>query len=170
MKFKLRPWKKEDLSSLVKHANNFEIAKNMMDTFPHPYTKEEGEKFLYMVISKDPPLILAIDVDGEAVGSIGLHPQNDIMRKNGELGFWLAEPYWGKGIISKAIKEMSDYCFKKFDIERIFARPFGTNIASQKALEKAGYKLEAHLENTLYKNEEYQDELIYALRKKWFVN
>ncbi len=168
MKFQLRPWKKEDLPSLVKHANNFEIAKNMLDHFPHPYTKEEGEKFLEMVTEKDPPTILAIEIDGEAVGSIGLHPKNDIMRKNGELGYWLAEQYWGKGIITKAIKQMSDYGFENFDIERIFARPFGTNIASQKALEKAGYKLEAHLENTLYKNQEYQDELIYALRKKWF--
>lgn len=168
MKFKLRPWKKDDLPSLVKHANNFEIARNMMDIFPHPYTKEDGEKFLEMVLKQDPPMILAIEVEGEAVGSIGLHPQKDIMRKNGELGYWLAEPFWGKGIVTKAIKEMVDYGFKNLDIERIFARPFGTNIASQKALEKAGFKLEAHLENTLYKNQEYQDELIYALRKKWF--
>lgn len=168
MKFILRPWTSSDLDSLVIHANNFEIAKNMMDTFPHPYTKEEGEKFLEMVNKQDPPLILAIEVDGEAVGSIGLHPQNDIMRKNGELGYWLAEPFWGKGIITKAIKEMADYGFEKLDLERVFARPFGTNIGSQKALEKAGFRLEAHLENTLYKNEEYQDELIYALRKKWF--
>lgn len=158
----------EDLPSLIKHANDFDSAKNMMDTFPHPYTKEEGKKFLFEVIAKDPPTILAIDVKGEPVGSIGLHPQNDIRRKNGELGYWLAEPFWKTEIITKAIKQMSDYGFKKFDIERIFARPIGTNVASQKALEKAGYRLEAHLENTMYKNEEYQDELIYALRKKWF--
>ena len=168
MDFKLRPWKKDDLENLVKHANNFEIAKNMMDDFPHPYTQKEGEKFLEMVSKQKPPLILAIEVEGEAAGSIGLHPQKDIIRKNGELGYWLSQTFWGKGIITKSIKQMVDYGFDKLEIERIFARPFGTNIASQKALEKAGFKLEAHLENTLYKNQEYQDELIYAIRKKWF--
>ncbi len=167
MKFKLRPWKADDLENLVKHANNFEIAKNMMDNFPHPYSEEDGRKFLDMVSKQNPPLILAIDIDGKAVGSIGLHPKKDIMRKNGEMGYWLAKPFWGQGIITKAIMQMSKYGFENLNIERIFARPFGTNIASQKALEKAGFKLEAHLENTLYKNEEYEDELIYALRKKW---
>jgi RimJ/RimL family protein N-acetyltransferase len=168
MDFTLRPWKESDLENLVKHANNFEIAKNMMDNFPHPYTEEEGRKFIDMTLKNDPPLILAIDVEGDAVGSIGLHPKNDIQRKNGELGFWLSEDYWGKGIITEAIKRMVDYGFENLNIERIFARPFGTNIASQKALEKAGFRLEAHLENTLYKNEEYEDELIYAMRKKWY--
>lgn len=167
MEFKLRPWEKDDLKSLIKHANNQSIAKNMMDDFPHPYTEKEGNEFLEFAMKNNPPLIMAIEIDGEAVGSIGLHPQNDIQRKNGELGYWLSESYWNKGIITKAIKEMVKYGFDNFDIERIFARPFGTNIASIKALEKAGFRLEAHLENTLYKNEEYQDELIYALRKKW---
>lgn len=168
MDFKLRPWKMEDLESLVRHANNFEIAKNMMDIFPHPYTQEEGEKFIAMTQKNEPPLILAIEVDGKAVGSIGLHPQKDIQKKNGELGYWLSEEYWGKGIVTGAIKQMVEYGFENLEIERIFARPFGTNLASRKALEKAGFRLEAHLENTLYKNEEYQDELIYAMRKKWF--
>ena len=167
MEFKLRPWKNEDLNSLIRHANNQSIAKNMMDDFPHPYTEKEGKEFLSFAMKNDPPLIMAIDIDGEAVGSIGLHPQKDIQRKNGELGYWLSEKHWNKGIITKAIKEMVKYGFENFDIERIFARPFGTNIASIKALEKAGFRLEAHLENTLYKNQAYQDELIYALRKKW---
>lgn len=168
MKFILRPWKKDDLESLVENANNFNIAKNMTDGFPHPYTLEDGKKFIEFAMSKNPPLIMAIEIDGKAVGGIGLHPQSDIQKKNGELGYWLAEPFWGKGIVTEAIKAMVEYGFKHFEIERIFARPFGTNLASQKALEKTGFKLEAHLENTLYKNEEYQDELIYALRKKDF--
>jgi len=72
------------------------------------------------------------------VGGIGLHLQNDIQCKNAEPGYWLAEPYWGKGIITKAVTQMVDYGFKTWEVSRIFARPFGTNIASQRVLEKPG--------------------------------
>ena len=100
------------------------------------------------------------------MGGIGVHPQTDIHFKNAELGYWLAEPLWGQGIITKAILQMVDYGFKTYDITRIFARPFGTNIGSQKALEKAGFTLEGRFEKSLFKNDEYVDELIYAIRRK----
>lgn len=164
MQFKLRPWTDKDLDSLVKHANNFNIAKNMTNKFPHPYTIEDGKNFLKMAIGS-PTHIFAIDINSEAVGGIGLHPQTDIQCKNAELGYWLAEPFWGKGIISKAIPQILNYGFKTFDVDRIFARPFGTNIGSQRVLEKSGFKLEARLEKTLFKHGEYLDELIYAVRK-----
>ena len=106
--FKLRPWTMADLDSLVKHANNFNIARNMADVFPHPYTYEKGRAFLQMVTQSRPPNILAIEVAGEAVGGIGIHPQQDIYRKNAEMGYWLAEPFWGKGIITEAIRQMVD--------------------------------------------------------------
>jgi RimJ/RimL family protein N-acetyltransferase len=166
MHFHLRPWTINDLDSLVKFANNFNIAKNLMNVFPHPYTFENGKDFIEMANKNKPPNILAIEVNGEAAGAIGVHLQNDIYCKNAEMGYWLAEPYWGKGIISKAIAQMKDYAFKNWDINRIYARPFGYNIGSQKALEKAGFKLEARLENTIFKNGEYADELIYAIRRQ----
>ena len=166
MQFILRPWKTEDIESLVKFANNPSIAKNMTNQFSHPYTAEKGKAFIDMARSGNPTHIFAIEINGQASGGIGLHQQSDIQCKNAELGYWLAEPYWGKGIITTAIGQMVDYGFKTFDIERIFARPFGTNIGSQKALEKAGFQLEGRLEKTFYKNGEYLDELIYALRKK----
>ena len=105
-------------------------------------------------------------MDGKAAGGIGIHPQEDIYCKNAEMGYWLAEPYWGKGIITKAVLQMIDYAFANFDISRIYARPFGTNIGSQKVLEKAGFKLEARIEGSLFKKGEYLDELIYAVRRK----
>jgi RimJ/RimL family protein N-acetyltransferase len=163
--FELRPWQRSDAESLSKYANNPKIAKNLTDIFPHPYTLEDAYKFINMAISSEPTTIFAIDVKGEAVGGIGLHQQHDIQRKNAELGYWLAEPYWGKGIITEAIKSMVSYGFKTLDINRIFARPFGSNFASQKVLEKAGFILEARLEKTLIKNNVYEDELIYAVRK-----
>ena len=166
MQFKLRPWTIEDIDSLVKFANNYTIAKNLMDVFPHPYSAENGMAFIEMANQNSPPNILAIEINGEASGAIGVHPQHDIYRKNAEMGYWLAEPYWGKGIITKAIMQMVDYGFKNWDVDRIYARPFGHNIASQKALEKAGFALEARLEKTIFKNGEYIDELIYAKRRQ----
>ena len=166
MEFKLRPWSMDDLDNLVKYANNFNIAKNMADIFPHPYTIENGRAFIEMTTKASPPNIMAIEVNGEAAGGIGIHPQSDIFRKNAEMGYWLAEPFWGKGIINKAIVQMTEYAFKNWDIDRIFARPFAHNIGSQKALEKAGFKFEARLEKTIFKNGEYIDEVIYSIRKK----
>lgn len=165
MNFHLRPFTIEDLNSLVKFANNFNIARNLTDAFPHPYTIENGKAFIEMANQNIPPTILAIEINGEAAGAIGIHPQKDIYRKNAEMGYWLAEPYWGQGIMSKVIVEMVNYAFKNLDINRIYARPFGRNTASQKVLEKAGFVLEARLHNTFFKNGEYTDELIYATRR-----
>lgn len=124
MDFTLRKWSKEDLTSLVKHANNYNIAKNLTNLFPHPYTKADGEAFIENVTGINAPLILAIDVNGEAVGGIGLHPQTDIHVKNAELGYWLAELYWGNGIVTSAIKQIVTIGFNELDVDRIFARPF----------------------------------------------
>lgn len=165
MDFKLRPWKESDLENLVKHANNWEIAKNLTDKFPFPYTTEDGKAFLNFAMNNKQALMLAIDINSEAVGSIGIFPQDDIHRYNAELGYWLAEPFWGKGIITSAIKEIVELGFKQFNLNRIFARPFGSNKASQRVLEKAGFTFEARFEKILYKNNSWEDELYFAIRK-----
>lgn len=165
MQFTLRPFVESDLKSLVKAANNPAIAKFMNDQFPHPYTEENGKAFIAMTEMHSPRHILAIDINGEVAGGIGIHPKEAIERKNAELGYWLAEPYWGKGIITAAIKQMVEYGFNSFDITRIFARPFGSNVASQKVLEKAGFTLDATFKNTFFKNGQYEDELVYAIRR-----
>ncbi len=162
----LRPFNLNDLDSLIEYANNYKIAANLTNQFPHPYTRESGEAFIKMATEQSPPTILAIEINGRASGGIGLHIQTDIHIKNAELGYWLAEPYWGKGIMTKAVKHMVNYGFKNLNITRIFARPFGTNIASQKVLKNAGFVLEGKFKGTIYKNGEYLDELIYAIRKK----
>jgi RimJ/RimL family protein N-acetyltransferase len=165
MNFTLRPFTPNDLDSLVKHANNFEIAKNLSDAFPFPFTAENGKKFIETSMADNPLHRFAIDVNGEAIGGIGIHPKTDIFCKNAEMGYWLAQTHWGNGIMSKAIVQMIDYGFKTFDITRIYATPFGTNVASQKVLEKAGFILEAKFEKTFFKNGEFLDELVYAVRK-----
>ena len=162
MNIKLRKWNNSDLDNLVKYANNFNVAKWLANRFPHPYTDEDGKAFLSMFANDNPVKVFAIEVNGKAVGSIGIFPQTDIHEKSAEMGYWLAEEYWGKGIMTKAIQEIVNYGFQTFDIVRIFARPFSTNLNSQRVLEKTGFVLEARLKKALFKNGEFMDELIYS--------
>ncbi len=155
-----------DLNSLVYYANNRNIAKNMTDKFPFPYSESHGRKFIEFATKDYPIHIFAIDIERQAVGGIGIHPQDDIHRKNAELGYWVGEPFWGQGIISSAIKQALNFAFETYDIDRIFARPFGTNIASQKVLEKNNFILEGKFERVLIKNDVLLDELIYAIRRE----
>ncbi|NQV53270.1 MAG: GNAT family N-acetyltransferase [Flavobacteriales bacterium] len=162
----LRPIHKTDLARLVKHANNKAISNQLTDAFPFPYTEEQGRGFIEMTSKNDPRNILAIAIENELIGAIGIHPKTDIDRMNAEMGYWIAEAYWGKGIVTKAIQQMVVYTFDHFpDIARIFARPYGDNLASQRVLEKAGFTLEARFKATLIKNEEIKDEFVYAIRR-----
>jgi ribosomal-protein-alanine N-acetyltransferase len=165
MNYRLRPFREDDAVALSRHANNPNIASFMTNGFPHPYMVEHALNFIEYANRDQPVHIFAIEVDGEVAGGIGIHPQSDIHIKNAELGYWLAETHWGKGIATAAVKEMTEFAFRTYDINRVFARPFGNNPASQRVLEKAGFKQEARLAETIFKNGEYLDELIYAIRK-----
>ncbi|MGC3978384.1 MAG: GNAT family protein [Paludibacteraceae bacterium] len=167
MNYKLRDWKLSDSQNIVEHANNYNVAKWLTNQFPYPYTENDAKVYIEAVAKDNTSKVFAIEVDGEAVGSIGIFQQADIHEKNAEIGYWLSEKYWGKGIMTKAIREIVDYGFNTFDIVRIYARPFSTNKGSQRVLEKAGFALEARLKNALYKNGEYMDELIYSKLKRW---
>ncbi|MGD9977226.1 MAG: GNAT family N-acetyltransferase [Bacteroidales bacterium] len=161
--FILRPWEELDLDSMVKYANNPRIAANLTDTFPHPYSRDDGKTYLAMVMPHKPVTTFAIEIDGEACGSIGLKLQTDIFQKSAECGYWLAEKHWGKGMMPNAVRQIVDYGFETFGIARIFARTFNTNIASQKVLIKAGFTYEATLKKACFKNGQFYDELIYAI-------
>ena len=160
-----RPFRPSDADALAHHANNYNISRRLMDRFPHPYTLDDARQFIEMTLSANPITVFAITVNDEAVGGIGLHPQADVFRKNAELGYWLAEPYWGHGIVPTLIPQVVAWGFENLDVNRIYARPFGTNIASQRVLEKAGFKLEARFEKSVFKNEAFDDELVYSIRK-----
>jgi len=165
MNFELRPFLVSDLDSLVKHANNYNIAKNLSNKFAFPYTTDHGIAFINLALSATPTEIFAIIVNDQAVGSIGVHPKTDIHCKNAEIGYWIAEEYWGMGIVPKAVKLMMEYGFKTFDISRIYASTYDTNIKSQRVLIKAGFCLEGEFKGSLYKNGTIYDEVIYAIRK-----
>ena len=164
MNFNLRPWTIKDAESLIKYAGIAKVTRFMSDGFAGISTPDGAAKFIAFAGSGEDKIYRAIEVDGEVVGGIGVMVQTDIHRKNAELGYWLAEPFWGKGITTKAIEMLVAEAFERLDITRIFARPFHTNKASHRVLEKAGFTLEAVLEKAVFKNGEYLDEWIYAIR------
>lgn len=166
----LRPFLLSDAPALAKHANNKKIARNLTDMFPHPYAVQDAEKFITMVNAMQPITVRGIEVNGEICGGIGIHPQTANYKMNAELGYWLSEQYWGQGIVTKLLPQAIDHAFKVLDIDRIYARCFGSNVASMRVLEKCGFTLEAKLIGTFEKWGEREDEWIYATRRKeWLV-
>jgi ribosomal-protein-alanine N-acetyltransferase len=165
MKVKLRPFKESDAERLALLANNIKIAKFLRNGFPHPYTVEHAKNFIGSLKNDDPTQRFVITLNDEMIGGTGLNLQDDIFELNAEIGYWIGEPYWGNGYMSDAIQQITEYGFKNFKINRIFARVFGNNPASMRVVEKAGYKLEAKYDQTLLKYGEILDEYIYAKRR-----
>lgn len=165
MNISIRNWETSDAERLAEIANNFAIAKWLTNKYPYPYSLDDAKAFIASASEADPSSIFAITHDNEVIGAIGIHKQDDVWSKNAELEYWIAEEFWGKGIATYAIKELVVYGFNHLNLNRIFARPFGTNTGSRKALENAGFRLEATLPKTIWKNNEWYDECIYAIRQ-----
>jgi RimJ/RimL family protein N-acetyltransferase len=159
----IRPWLLSDAEAIQRYANNRKIWVNLRDIFPHPYTLEHARQFLEMVTQENPPTTFAIATDSEPIGSIRLKLGSDIHRKSAELGYWLAEPFWGRGIMSHAVAEFTRRGFEMFDLERIYAEPLANNPASARVLEKAGFKREALLRSNVFKDGKLQDSFLYAI-------
>lgn len=159
----LRRWTLADLESLVRYANNPRIAAWLTDTFPYPYLESHGRAFIAQSTGQHPPQIFAIDREGEAIGSVGIYPKENIFCKNAELGYWLAEPFWGQGLMVEAVRQIVAYGWATFDLHRLYARPFGDNTGSIRVLQKAGFVQEGHLRESIWKNGRYHDELIFSL-------
>ncbi|MDI6725056.1 MAG: GNAT family protein [Methanobacterium sp.] len=157
----LRSWRHSDFESLVKNANNLNIASNLRDGFPFPYTHDHARQWIE--IAKNNNFFFAITVDNEAVGGIGLTIGEDIERISAEVGYWLGEKHWGKGITSSALKGIVDYGFSDLELERIFAVPLEQNIASRRVLEKNGFKLEGILRRSVIKNGKIYNQALYAV-------
>ncbi|MCB0734167.1 MAG: GNAT family N-acetyltransferase [Flavobacteriales bacterium] len=158
-------WAVEDAPLLAEYANNPKIAQNLTDAFPHPYTLEHAEMYIDRALKNSSAVLRCIRFNDRFVGAIGLHPLMDIFSPSAELGYWVAEPFWHKGIATSAIQQMVKLGFEQLDISRIFARPFGSNVGSQRALEEAGFQLEIRLKDTILKNHRLEDELIYSVRR-----
>ncbi|MGD0341039.1 MAG: GNAT family protein [Bacteroidales bacterium] len=165
----LRPWEISDAEELAVIADNKDIADNLRDMFPSPYSLEDARQWLSFVLEQEgPKRYFAIIVKGKLAGSIGLTPQTDIYRKNSEVGYFLAPKFWGRGITTEALKAATAYAFRTFDIVRVYAEPFADNIGSRRVLEKAGYTLEATFKNYVIKNGVIKDSCIYSVLKENF--
>jgi [ribosomal protein S5]-alanine N-acetyltransferase len=159
----VRSWRPADADSLALHANNRRIWINLRDAFPHPYTIHDAREFIRAIRSRSPETTFAIAVDDEAVGSIGFVLHRDVERVSAEIGYWLAEPFWGRGIATEAVRIVSDYAFKTCNVLRLFALPFADNARSTRVLEKAGYTREAVLRSSSVKAGVPRDQALYAL-------
>jgi [ribosomal protein S5]-alanine N-acetyltransferase len=163
----LRPWKISDAQQLALIADNKKIADNVRDGLPQPYTLKDAQDWLNIILPENnPPKYFAITIDNQVVGSIGLVSKTDIYRKNIEIGFFIAEDFWGKGIATRSIKAAASYAFREFDIVRIYAESFSDNTGSRRALEKAGFLLEAIFKRNIIKNGIIKDSCIYSALKE----
>ena len=158
----VRPWRSSDLETLVKHANNRRIWLNLRDRFPHPYTTRDGRAFLQHVQQQSPLTTFAVVVNGEAAGGIGFQLQIDVERVSAEIGYWLGEPFWGRGIITEALVAVTARAMATHGLTRMYAMPFAWNVASCRVLDKAGYVLEGRLRNSAIKDGRLTDQLQYA--------
>lgn len=168
MDISVRKWKPGDEGELAIQANNIKIYNNLRDLFPYPYTYEEAVKWIKYNSGIDPAENMAIIVDGRVAGGVGTKRMEDVYRKTMEIGYFLGEPYWGKGIMTHVVRQFVDYMFKTFDINRIIAPVFDFNIGSQKVLEKVGFRKEAVLIKSVIKNNIFRNEIIYAMLREEF--
>jgi RimJ/RimL family protein N-acetyltransferase len=163
--FTIRGWKKGDEVSLQKHADNPNVSSFLMDRFPSPYTMEQAVQWVDRLMNQDHLLVLAITINDEVIGGIGIDLREDVYRKTGVIGYWLSEELWGRGIMPEAVRLMTDYAFSHFDFIRLQASVYSKNPASMRVLEKAGYVKEGVLKNAVIKNNVVMDEHIYAILK-----
>lgn len=164
---KIRKWKLSDAKDLAAALSNRKIQDNLRDGLPYPYTEQDGVDYISAMLSSDEneTFAFAITVDDKAVGSIGVFRQGNIHRQTGELGYYIAEEYWGKGIMTEAVIQTCEYVFEKSDMIRIYAEPFAYNGASCRVLEKAGFQYEGTLRSNAVKNGKVIDMKMYSLLK-----
>ena len=167
MNCKIRRWELSDARDLATALSNKKIQDNLRDGLPYPYTEQDGKEFISAMLAanENDTFAFAITVNGKVIGSIGAFRQGNIHRQTAELGYYIAEEYWGKGIMTEAVKQLCDYVFSNTDIIRIYAGPFAYNIGSCRVLEKAGFQYEGTLRSNALKNGNVFDMKMYSKLK-----
>ena len=167
MEVKIRSWELSDAKDLAVALSNKNVQNNLRDGLPYPYTEKDGAEFISAMLNadKNDTFAFAITADEKVIGSIGVFRQANIHRKTAELGYYIAEEYWGKGIMTEAVRQICNYVFENSDIIRIYAEPFATNFASCRVLEKAGFQLEGTLRSNAVKSGKVMDMKMYSLIK-----
>ena len=165
MECMIREWKLEDAADLAEMLNNKNILNNLRDGLSYPYTKSDAQEYIKSMLSADKTktFAFAITADDKVVGSIGVFRCDNIHFRTAEMGYYIGEPYWGKGLGTSAVKQACSYVFEHTDIIRIFAEPFAYNVASCRVLEKAGFQFEGLLRSNAFKNGKVVDMKMYSL-------
>lgn len=158
----VRLFRESDAESLTRYANNRKVWINLRDLFPHPYHIDDANRFIKSAISEDPKTRFAIAVEDKAVGAIGFGLHGDVERVSAEIGYWLGEPFWGKGIMTEVVKAVTQYAIEKHQLTRVYALPYEWNHASFRVLEKAGYIIEGRMRRSAIKDGKIIDQLLYA--------
>src|SRR5215217_671733 len=159
----VRNWEWRDRDAIVRHANNRKVSINLRDRFPYPYKVSDARNWLESVIGYKPETNFAIALAGESVGGIGFTVQHDVGHRSAEIGYWLGEEFWGRGIATEALIAVTDHAFANYDLCRLYAHVVDCNAASARVLEKAGYELEGCLRKSVTKEGQTIDQLMYAM-------
>jgi RimJ/RimL family protein N-acetyltransferase len=158
----VRTWLASDAESLAVHADNRKIWRNLRDAFPHPYTLQDAHAFIRSAVARTPESFFAIAVGRQAVGGIGFTLHGDVERVSAEVGYWLGEAFWGQGIVTEALRAVTQYAVQTHGLTRVYAVPYEWNVASFRVLEKAGYVAEARLRRSAIKDGRVIDQVLYA--------
>jgi len=158
----VRPYVLEDAEALAKYADNRAVWITLRDRFPHPYTTDDAVGFLRIATTQQPTSDFAIATADEVIGGIGLQRQSDVHRLTAEIGYWLGEPFWGRGIATRAVRAVTAWAFATTSLERLYACVFATNPASARVLSNAGYQFEGRMRRAVIKDGRILDQLIYA--------
>ena len=153
-----------DVDSIALYANDEDVGRFLTDGFPFPYTRQDAQSFIGNMLASDESKVLhrTIEIDGKAVGSIGVFKNTDVYRKSAKIGYWLAKPYWGKGVMSGAVKLLSPLAFSTFNVVRLEAEIFSPNKISQKVLSHAGYEFEGTKKSSVFKRGVLMDSEIFC--------
>ncbi len=159
---RLRPWRSGDEPELARLANNRLVADQLRDAFPHPYTPESAGAWVAFTVAEIPPVNFALECGGVLVGGVGYRPGSDVERCSAEVGYWVGEPYWGRGLATAGLLALVDLVAARRQFTRLFAMPFAANAASRRVLGKAGFELDAVLRRSAIKNGRVVDQCLYS--------
>jgi RimJ/RimL family protein N-acetyltransferase len=157
----LRPWRPDDLDSLVANASNENVSRGLRDRFPYPYTGSDGRAWLARAVDES-DRSWAVEIDGAAVGGVSVHPGSDVHRHSAELGYWLGERYWGRGIMTAVVSRFASRAIDAFNLYRMFATVYANNPASERVLQNAGFEREGVQKSAVVKRGELLDVIVYA--------
>ena len=162
----VRSFRESDAAELARHADNRKVWLQLRDRFPHPYSIDDARRFIAFASGANPETAFAVTVDDLPIGSVGVVLGEDVERCSAEVGYWLGESYWGRGIATRVLVGFTRYAFSVYELERLFAVPFAANTASCRVLEKAGYRLEGRMRRSAVKDGVVQDQALYAIVRK----